>query len=294
MSIEVSLPRFAPLLDMALYFDGLRTQATAALPPDLFAQDPGDLAFTVTFWMSPGPAPWPGAGPPVGPEAAQSVLDLRGPSGAVLSLVYGPGRKLVCALPGSRPDLTELQLEGIAGPWIYVVLGYAPEPAQLTVRATDGGPAPAAAATELQVQLMLKNESRTLTVGRSAAPGDGEVPYQGMLTRLRIRRTSPDPENDTTPGAMYDGPIGFRSATEGPFAADWRMNEGYGTVAFDYASPNGPLLPVRYQPPPGNHLVLGDGEPATEPVWTVARLSTLVRSATAQPMAHLFGTGGTV
>ncbi|WRZ88643.1 hypothetical protein OHB54_05935 [Streptomyces sp. NBC_01007] len=285
----VSLPRFAPLLNMALYFDGGRELATASLPADLFAQNASDLAFTVTFWMSPGPAPWTAGGPTAGSEAPQTVLDVRGASGPVVSLAYGPGRKVTCALPGTRPDLSELPFDRLTSNWLYVALVYSPNPTQLTLLVSDGGPTSVSAVVPLAPQLLLGDEPRTLTLGRS--PSEDGAPFQGMLTRLRVRRTALD-----TTGAlagMYDEPIGFQNAVTDSLAADWRMNEGYGTVAFDYATPGGPLLPVRYQPPPGNHLRLGDGDPATEPVWTVANLTTLVRAETAQPMARLLNAGGT-
>ena len=80
---------------------------------------------------------------------------------------------------------------------------------------------------------------------------------------------------------MYDDPIGPRAYLRGgPVIGDWRMNEGYGTVAFDYASPGPELIPVRYQPPPGNHMTLGTGDPATEPAWVIADVLTQVQKTT--------------
>ncbi|MER5662749.1 hypothetical protein [Streptomyces mirabilis] len=285
----VSLPRFAPLLNMALYFDGGREVATAPLPADLFPQNASDLAFTVTFWMNPGPAPWTAGNPTAGSDAPQTVLDVRGASGPVVSLAYGPGRKVTCTLPGSRPDISELAFDRLTAKWLYVIVVYSPNPTQLTLVVSDGGPTTASAVVPLAPQLLLGDEPRALTLGRSG--GQDGAPFQGMLTRLRVRRIAMEAADALA--AMYDEPLGFQNNANDALAADWRMNEGYGTVAFDYATPGGPLLPLRYQPPPGNHLRLGDGDPATEPGWAVANLTALVRAETAQPMAQLLSMGGT-
>lgn len=50
--------------------------------------------------------------------------------------------------------------------------------------------------------------------------------------------------------------------------------------AFDYANPGPGLLPVRYEPPPGNHMTLGTGDPATEPAWVIADVLTQVQKTT--------------
>lgn len=288
----VSLPRFAPLGDMALYFDGLHNTATAALPADTFPAAASDLAFSFTFWMSPGPSGWDTAVDRADTE--QTLIDLRaGPDDPLITLKYGPGHRFVAVFPPSMPDEVSVELPGPPSKWLYVLVAYSPSrgrgnPAALTLAFSDGGPAFLPPATTLKPSAQVNAEPRTVTL---AQPVDdaGAVPYQGMLTRLRLWGLDLPP--DTALQNMWDEPIGPKAYAIGPLHADWRMNEGYGTTAFDYGNPGDDLLPVRYRPPAGSHLRLGGDAPATEPAWAVAELSTLVRAATAQRMTQLLREG---
>jgi hypothetical protein len=127
------------------------------------------------------------------------------------------------------------------------------------------------------------HEDRWLTVGNlpsarfpDALPDLG--PFQGMIAQLRLWNVAlgiGDIE-----AHMYDDPIGPKALLPGPVIGDWRMNEGYGTIAFDYANVGPDLIPVRYQPPPGNHMTLGTGDPVTEPAWVIADVLTQVQKTT--------------
>jgi hypothetical protein len=295
----VSLPRFAPLGDMALYFDGRLDTATAVLPADTFPSDASDLAFAFTFWMSPGPAGWDTVvnRTEAEAEAEQTVLDVgSGPDDplGLITLKYGPGHRFGVVFPRSMPDEIPVDLPETSGKWLYVMFAYSPfrgrgNPAAVTMAFSDGGPGYLPKPTPLKGSVQLKAESRTLTL---AQPVDDTkaVPYQGMLTRLRLWGHDLTP--DTAFQTMWAEPIGPKAYEIGSLRADWRMNEGYGTTAFDYANPGDGLLPIRYRPPTGSHLHLGgSGTPATEPTWAVGELTTLVRAATAQPTAQLLREG---
>jgi len=294
----VSLPRFAPLGDMALYFDGQHDTATATLSSDTFPADASDLAFSFTFWMSPGPSGWDSAADRA--EAEQTLLDVRAGSHGdpLITLSYGPGHQFGVFFPQSSPDKIHVDLAGLPAKWLYVLVAYSPRrgrdnPAALTMAFSDGGPAFTPPTTTLTGSVQLPPELRTVTLGQPVLDddkgNDTAVPFQGMLTRLRLWNLDLSP--DTALQNMWAEPIGPKAYAIGPLRADWRMNEGYGNTAFDYGNPGDDLLPIRYRPPTGSHLRLGGHAPATEPTWAVAELATLVRAATAQRMAQLLREG---
>lgn len=272
----VSMARYAPLGDMALHFDGQNAIATAPLPADLLAQATGAAPLSVTFWLN-VPVPAPDIEPAPAPQA---VLDVRGPSGPLAAWTVGADGTLRVSLPSSPPEDAGVPLQPFAGQWVFVTTTYGPPDdthphgqVQLTVR--DGGPTPVNSPVDLLVTPNPQHEDRVLTVGHPAVgSSDNLLPLHGLITRIRLWSSALT--SAQAGAAMYDYPVGPRAPLPGPLLADWRISEGYGDTAFDYASPAPDHLPVRYAPPPGNHLRLGGDGAGAVPVWTVADLTTLV------------------
>ncbi|WP_375038890.1 hypothetical protein [Actinomadura sp. NTSP31] len=286
-----SIARYAPVDDMALAFDGYRAFAQAVLPASLIpAGTAGGAAFSLTFWLNVQPVLEKGADPPTisGPMV---VADIRGARGPLATWSIERDLTLGFAVPGSAPGALAVDLRPYLRRWVFVVSVYGP-PAddhphgQVGLLVSDGGPVRAPVTAELEITPNPAAEDRLLTVGNlptaqypEGLPDLG--PLTGMITRMRLWTVALS--SAAAAAHMYDAPIGPKGGARQSLAGDWRMNEGYGVTAFDYADPGPGTLPVRYQPPTGNHLRLGDGEPGTEPAWIIADLVTLVRkTATAE------------
>jgi hypothetical protein len=82
----------------------------------------------------------------------------------------------------------------------------------------------------------------------------------GSVGQLRIwgRALSPAEVTAHFVQGPLAGPADGALPAAHKLAGDWRCNEGYGTVAYDYAL--------------GNHGSLGGGDPAASPTWTVSTI----------------------
>src|SRR5438067_13941120 len=95
----VSIPRFAPLANMVLGFDGSATIAQALLPADLIPADKAPSPFSLTFWMNPQPtlednpenAPY---NPPPAMSGPMVVADIRGEQGPLVTWSIAPDLRL--------------------------------------------------------------------------------------------------------------------------------------------------------------------------------------------------------
>lgn len=300
---RVSIPRYAPLTNMALAFDGGATTAQALLPAGLIpATGPaGGPAFSLTFWMNAQPTlaePANGnAGAQNAPPAISGpvvVVDIRGPSGPLATWSIGPDLTLSFSVTNFAPSGFGVGIGAYLSQWIFVASVYTPPGGQaphgqVSLAVSNGGlPASPASGTLTNTPNPVQ-EDRWLTVGNvpPGPPGPPAPsqdlppdlgPFQGMIAQMRLWNVALSPAD--IEAHMYDDPIGPKAIVPGPVIGDWRMNEGYGTTAFDYANPGPDLIPARYQPPPGNHMTLGTGDPATEPPWVIADVLTQVQKVT--------------
>jgi hypothetical protein len=315
-SAPVSIPRFAPLLNSALSFDGTGTFAQATLPAgSLPTANQGVGPFSLTLWLNVPAFPAPagngsntgtaegttGTEPPAfSLNGSQVVVELLGAkSGTVASVLidenlnlgfqqggYQSGGASAASVPlnatGSSP--------GYLGQWIFVAATYARASttngaenpgSDVTVLVSDGStplaPQPASSGTYLTLQP--DETALTLRLGCAAAPGQADLAaYNGLLARVRLWSTALS--NAQAAAVMYQNPIGPQAYQSQSLIADWRTCEGYGPMAFDYAGLSLPYIPEHYQPPPGNHLYLGaaqpDGFEANAPTWVIANIATLV------------------
>ena len=302
-----SISRYAPLGDMALAFDGQNTAAQADLPPGLLLSGETGLdAFAVTFWMNtPSPDPDPATAAP----GQQVVAEIYGKTHGVIlarwTVAFEPARAAApepaaAAAPekATAPNLVvtcnilqavisiPLPSDHYTGRWVFLATSYTPPPPDASpgnngfviLATSNGSPAIQHTGQQLQNPANPQAEERQLTLGNTASPAAGGLtPYEGSLTRVRLWQTALDAVHGIAT-IMYDYPIGPRAYRTGPLIGDWRICEGYGTTAFDYS---GEATTVRtgYQPPPGNHMRLGTGQPGTEPTWVVADITTLVGKA---------------
>jgi len=297
---RVSIPRYAPLTNMALAFDGGATIAQALLPAGLIpATGPaGGSAFSLTFWMNAQPTlaePANGnAGAQNAPPAISGpvvVLDIRGPSGPLATWSIGPDLTLSFSVTNFAPPGFGVGIGMYLSQWIFVASVYTPPGGQaphglVSLAVSNGGLPASPASSPLTNTPNPVHEDRWLTVGNvpPGPPGPSQDlppdlgPFQGMIAQMRLWNVALSPAD--IEAHMYDDPIGPKAIVPGPVIGDWRMNEGYGTTAFDYANPGPDLIPARYQPPPGNHMMLGTGDPVTEPPWVIADVLTQVQKVT--------------
>lgn len=314
----VSIPRFAPLGDMALSFDGAATAAQTTLPTNLLAtpENNGLKPFTVTFWMNAAPPPetptseaaatgpdtetgaaaGPSTPPPSTPPPStpQTVVEILGTSSGPLAAITLDTDYVLTLQMHALVDPVRIPLGPGVGSWVFVAASYSNTPGfgTATLLVTDGRPQPFTAQNALAAAVTLSSQDTalTLTLGRATASDvTPTTAYAGMLTRLRLWNTALTAEQAVA--EMYVYPIGPQAYAAGPLIGDWRLSEGYGNVAFDYASAGDDRVPKQYAPPPGNHLTLGtarpDGIVADAPGWVIVDLSTLVVKATnaALPLA---------
>ncbi len=275
----ISIPRFFPLGDMALSFDGTATvaQATLAEPTNW----PG--GFSLTFWINVAAAV----------ESPQCVVEVysQQPSGVVAYWSVDSDLMLSCMLNGTK--LPAAELSTYRGQWVFAATVYTPpdgdQPGSLTLAVSDGSPVTLQDPVKLVSHPAAGALGQILMLGASSGLAMDYAPFQGMITRIRLWSVPLTAPQLTT--EMYDYPIGWKAAQAGSMISDWRISEGYGDVAFDYASAGGEFLPRRYEPPPGNHMMLGTGVPGTEPAWVIADLVTLVHYAATVPVSLVTTTG---
>jgi len=294
----LSLPRYAPLANMVLAFDGSATIAQAPLPAGLIPADgpPGGSPFSLTFWMNAQPTLETGGeggsgDQPSPPRISGPVVlaDIRGPNGPVATWSLAPDLSLSFSVMNVSLADFSVGIGAHLSQWIFVASTYRPpgdsgSPGQVSLMVSNGSQVTAPASAQLTETPNPFHEDRWLTVGNlpyarfphQQLPDLG--PFQGMIAQMRLWNEELGP--DALQAHMYDDPIGPKAMLPGPVIGYWRMNEGYGSVAFDYANPGPGLLPVRYQPPPGNHMTLGTGDQATEPAWVIADVLTQVQKAT--------------
>lgn len=294
-SAPVSIPRFAPLLNSALSFDGTGTFAHASLPvSSLPTAGNGVAPFSLTLWINVPAPPAPPAttgstgsadsGSSTGStetafslSGSQVVLELLGAkSGTVASVLIDQNYNLGFQQGGYQPggaspafvflNATD-STPGYLGEWIFVAATYAragttngaENPgSDLTVMVTDGSTplAPQPASSGASIGLQPDETTLTLRLGSATAPGQADLAaYNGLLARVRLWSTALS--NDEATAVMYDNPIGPQAYQAQSLVADWRTCEGYGPVAFDYAGLSLGYIPKHYQPPPGHHLHLG-------------------------------------
>lgn len=299
-----SIARYAPLGDMALAFDGVATSATAELPVGLLPSDAeGDAldAVSLTLWIN--VALPPGDGPGVAADfGTRSVAEIYAPEAGVLAALTlapaageTPALELSWRLAGTVVSVS-LPVAEYAGRWAFVAAVHAPTiPAgtdeqghatfgTLALTVTNGAPVPVHQEARLSGAIVARDQPRRLTLGGTADPGvTGAAPFHGAITRVRLWREPLTAAQAI--GGMYDYPIGPRAYRGGTaLVADWRAGEGYGTTAFDYAGVTS-TVDLRYRPPGGNHLRLGDGEPGTAPGWVIADIATLVSKTSPAPVS---------
>jgi hypothetical protein len=300
-SAPVSIPRFAPLLNSALSFDGTGAFAHATLP---ISSLPAAGPFSLTLWLNvpaPAEAPAPAEQPPAfSLNGSQVVAELLGAkSGTVASVLIDENFNLgflQCGYQsgGANPAFASLTATGSSpgylGQWIFVAATYvqasttngAGSPgSDVTILVSDGStplvPGPVSSGTSITLQP--DETALTLRLGCAAAPSQADLgPYNGLLARVRL--WSAALSSDQATAVMYQNPIGPQAYLSQSLIADWRTCEGYGPVAFDYAGLSLPYIPKHYQPPPGHHLRLGaprpDGVEAGAPTWVIANIATLV------------------
>jgi hypothetical protein len=309
----VSIPRYAPLANMVLAFDGSATIAQAPLPADLIpvGAAPGGSPFSVTYWMNAQPtletgnenAPYDQPAQPRIPGPIM-VADIRGPHGPLATWSIATDLTLSFSVMGISPPGFGVGIGPHLSQWIFVASVYTPPGdsgslGEVGLMVSNGGQLTSPAAAQLTETPNPFHEDRWLTVGNlpwarfqaQQLPDLG--PFQGMIAQMRLWNVALSPGD--VEAHMYDDPIGPKAILRGPVIGDWRMNEGYGTIAFDYGSPGPELIPARYQPPQGNHMTLGTGDPATEPAWVIADVLTQVQKATSvQVSTTLTGSGGSV
>jgi hypothetical protein len=291
----VSIPRFAPLANMVLAFDGSATIAQAPLPADLIPANGAPSPFSLTFWMNPQPtletgnenAPYDQQSPPriSGPMV---LVDIRGQQGPLVTWSIATDLTLSFSVASVPPGDFGVNIGPHLSRWIFVASVYAPpdgdqnQRGQVSLMVSNGGQMTTPATANLPNTPGPMHEDRWLTVGNLPTArfqvSDDLGPFQGMIGQMRLWNVALSQAQ--IEAHMYDDPIGAKAYRPGPVIGDWRMNEGYGTVAFDYANPGPELIPVRSQPPPGNHMTLGTGDPAAEPAWVIADVLTQVQKTT--------------
>lgn len=237
LSPPTTVPRFAPLLDAVLMFDGV-DDVVVANPVNPLLQK----GFTALFWI----------------ELSQ-VVEL-GRNAGVLGIAGNTTQGAwwrVEATFTTPPQLrasfagTEVvvPLAGL-GSRVFVATVYDADAMSLTVTAdgaisvTVNRTTPAGAIPEATVPV---------TIGHTGVPADPHYPGAIALVRLFNRPLSAAECAD----AMRRNTIGARAEVDG-LVGDWRLNEGYGTVAFDYARM------------PGAGGDLGNGDPDAVPAWLIA------------------------
>lgn len=291
----LSLPRYAPLSNMVLAFDGSATIAQAPLPAALIpvGGSPGGSPFSLTFWMNAQPTLQTDAsGDPIEPHRISGpvvVADIRGPNGPLVTWSLATDLTLSFSVGIVTPPDLGAGIGSHLSQWIFVASTYSPPGDSDPLGAvgliiSNGGQIISSTTAQLADTPNPFNEDRWLTVGNlpyarfpnQQMPDLG--PFPGMIAQMRLWNAALG--SGDVQAHMYDDPIGPKAVLPGPVIGAWRLNEGYGTTAFDYANPGPELLPVRYQPPPGNHMTLGTGDPATEPAWVVADVLTQVQKAT--------------
>jgi hypothetical protein len=288
----ISIPRFSPLGDMALSFDGNATIAQATLR-DALNWGGG---FSLTFWIN---VPLPDESS--SPRYPQCLIEIYAPGngpddGLVAQWSIDSDFQLGCKLltgplaETATPPVAELR--EYLGQWVFIATVYDPpagdqngQHGRLCVAVTDGSPVQNIPCADLATIPAAGAPGQILTLGSaSGLAATDNAPFRGMITRMRLWQSALALDPQSLAAQMYDYPTGWKAYRDGSMVCDWRMSEGYGEVAFDYANAGGDRLPRRYEPPQGNHLNLGTGVPGTEPAWVVADLVTLVHNTAALPM----------
>jgi hypothetical protein len=251
--MTVSLPYFAPAGDMALRFDA-GSSAGTRLPDGLLAGDGFAMACWMTF--------------PDGHKTDCCAVVVGNDTGGV---AIGLLRSKVAMIPFRGPADGSGQLpHHVTGPsyrpgqgWLYVAVSTT-KPEWLRVLVVGDDP-PMTDESGLHAISIAGFQHATL-VRVGYQPGawqeGGPKPFRGAIARLRLWRKAMT--FDELMAARFDLPT-VRAGHRPELAADWRMTEGQGEIAFDYAAPSTNL--GRLASPPGNHLrFTGD------PMWVVANL----------------------
>jgi hypothetical protein len=290
---DVSIPRYAPLSNMVLAFDGSATIAQALLPAGLIPANGGPVPFSMTFWMNPQPTLETPEGQDGEPQPRLSgpmvVADIRGQQGALVTWSISVDLTLSYSVEGKTPFEFGVNIAPHLSQWIFVASAFSPPSdgnphGEVSLMVSSGAQMTTPFVAPLDWTPSPSPQDRWLTVGNlpfgqfQSQKLEDLGPFQGMIGQMRLWNVALSQTEIET--HMYYDPIGPKAYVPGPVIGDWRMNEGYGTTAFDYASPGSPLIPVRYQPPPGNHMRLGTGDPATEPAWVIADVLTQVQKNT--------------
>jgi hypothetical protein len=237
MLFATSIPRYAPIGDMALRFDGVDDVATAPTP-DRWV---GSGSFSVAFWMFPN----------IKAGCAMGVIGVGvGNTPQVVWLIDANGQ-LNCTYAGVT---NALDLAFYKNQWIFVTTVFDATALKLSTMFNGG----ALQATN-SVPSAVAKQVGTVTFGSTGTSGTGF--FYGALGRVGIWSAALTAQQIEK--AMIANPVGWVSVGDDPPpSAIWRMNEGYGSMAFDYASPK------------GKDAMLGQaGSPNSEPEWMVADLS---------------------
>jgi hypothetical protein len=248
-----SVPRWAPLVDVALLFDGVDDRVVADTPAALKEA----TSWTFGFWMRPAPT--------AGTTAAGAIAGLDGADAAGAAWVLGAGQQLTVSYAGAQNVLslahyfrewTDPVPAGFGDEplsrwrWMYVSTVYDGAAMSLTTLVNGG---------ELMDTVFLASSAAPPSAGQVTF-GFGGAPagpfYAGLLSRVTLwrRALSAYEVGDQMRSTMVGGKVMGMPDLVGA----WRMDEGYGAVAFDYASL------------PGSGGLLGAGDADQAPEWTVA------------------------
>ncbi|HEX6750291.1 MAG TPA: LamG-like jellyroll fold domain-containing protein [Longimicrobium sp.] len=242
-----TVPRFAPLLEAELRFDGVDDVVVARLPTPALEQ-----GFTVIFRVDLAELVEEGRN--------AGVLGIAGAveQGAWWRVEAAVGQPMQLRV---RYNATEVvvPLDGLVpldGRRARIFVATVYDAAAMALTVTAGG--------RMSVTVYrnsgadpIQGATAPVTIGHTDAQGDLHFP--GSISRVRLFGRALSAAEVAAASAWN----GFAASTAEPgLLGDWRMNEGYGPLAFDYAQP------ADRERHDGD---LGGGVPEAAPAWVVAR-----------------------
>ncbi len=258
MPALTTLPRYAPIGDMALWFHTGRQIATTTLDQGTITRESG---FAVTFWMRPTDSE----------EGTRYPLAISStpPGHLIFSVTHPMLLSARCKVPTvTTSTATSASVEaGVDWQmsmhpfvsdrgWAFTVGSYNHTRSEFTLAVMGKGPAEVRTIKGWVFPSSGPEPTLTVSVGQHPVAHENQR-FRGAITRLRLWRTALTAEEAIA--ARFDQPLGPRTRYGDKLAADWRMCEGYGDTAFDHG-------------PHGTHLRLGNGTPGSEPTWVVANI----------------------
>ncbi|HEX6941138.1 MAG TPA: LamG-like jellyroll fold domain-containing protein [Longimicrobiales bacterium] len=231
----LSIPRFAPLMDMSLKFDGVDDIVTAPTPQDWTGSD----GFTVTFWADLAE---------IEAGVSAGILGIAGAGGDGAFWAIDAAFRLHAYFNHVE---NVLPLDAWGRGWVYVATIYDAMRMSLTTFVGRG---------DLSDTVYLSSPSKlptngNITIGHAGT--DAYPHFRGRISRISLFKVALRARDAIA--ARYDMQFGAEVRMRPDLVGSWRLNEGYGTIAFDYASAE------------GCNGILGGGEPAAEPAWVIGR-----------------------